>query len=42
MTEVAVDCVKTFLDKYDSLKEKTSEQFATVTRKVDLSVPIII
>lgn len=34
MTEVAVDCVNTFLAKYDSLTEKTPEQFATVTNKI--------
>lgn len=34
MTEVAVDCVNTFLHKYDSLPEKTEEQFEKVTKKV--------
>jgi len=33
MTEVAVDCVNTFLHKYDSLPEKTEEQFEKVTKK---------
>ena len=34
MTEVAVDCVNSFLAKYDSLAEKTPQNYATVTKKV--------
>jgi len=34
MTEVAVDCVNSFLSKYDSLTEKTPQNFATVTKKI--------
>ena len=35
MTEVAVDCVNTFLEKFESLPEKTAEQFETVTKKAN-------
>ena len=35
MTEVAVDCVNSFLTKYDSLQEKTPENFSKVTKKVE-------
>ena len=34
MTEVAVDCVNSFISKYDSLTVKTPEEFAAVTNKV--------
>ena len=34
MTEVAVECVNSFLSKYDSLTEKTPQNFAKVTKKV--------
>ena len=37
MTEVAVDCVNTFLEKFESLPEKTAEQFETVTKKAKLT-----